>query len=861
MILHNNNVVRSGPFVLLTILLICALPAQAEALPTQAEGPVVADGVAYLTTGKVFCRTDGTREGTRCFDAGAQLSDPVTLHGKAYALAGYAGIVAFDGEHAPQHAVAFRGDGSWLPTSLISNGNHIFYLTRRFVVSDGFHLMRSDGTDAGTSLVQTLATTESEIMGSAGDFILLRARDTSRWKPFYNWDLWSSDGTSASPILAGETADRPVQLGGLMLFSTRSNKLWRTDGTQAGTYALHNKQWAYDVTVKGRYAYFTHEQQVWRTDGTNLHSLRKLDFPAVVTGPAGPRLCLLEKTQDTLVVWGADDTYGEPATLARIPSETRQEELSMAVTDRLAFFFAGANAQPELWRSDGTIAGTFRVATFRYGYHGLTALGDKVIFFANDGQHGSEPWVSDGTPAGTFMLANATRDAIVRGTVTDAATGLPLRDVIVESWFPDGLHYVRTDGDGRYMLEVAPGHHVYLRARTNKYVTSTADSLYVGPDKDVTLDFALEAGGRIAGRVVDSTGKPLPGMTVNVTVDSGWQQTLISGDTGRFLTDPLPAGKNWSVQAQQQRGHNDGIVTGAGVAAGETVETELTMKEFGRLRIRLLDAVTQGPARMTREGSATVHRTESNFVVAFANYEPGNPIAEVALPDGDYNIAAEPSAYRKRWYGGISCLDSYCYPPFDQRGTVVHCPGATTTTIDLVLDPRGSSVRGVVLDAESGARLSDVDIRVEAVDRGYYGTTTRTRNGSFETEPYLADGTVLVHAAPPLYSQHLPASAEVVLDFAKNPRPEVELRLERGGTLHGRVVDQDGKAIQFARIDIAGQYAFTDRTGGYTIAGIISGTYEVNVTRTGYDSARVDGVVVTKGAKTKVDLTMSPKSP
>ena len=100
-----------------------------------------------------------------------------------------------------------------------------------------------------------------------------------------------------------------------------------------------------------------------------------------------------------------------------------------------------------------------------------------------------------------------------------------------------------------------------------------------------------------------------------------------------------------------------------------------------------------------------------------------------------------------------------------------------------------------------------------------------------------------------------------MLDFAKNPRPEVELRLERGGTLHGRVVDQDGKAIQFARVDIAGQYAFTDRTGGYTIAGIIGGTYEVSVTRVGYESVRVDGVVMTKGAKTKVHLTMRPKSP
>ena len=64
---------------------------------------------------------------------------------------------------------------------------------------------------------------------------------------------------------------------------------------------------------------------------------------------------------------------------------------------------------PEFFRSDGTAAGTYRVADIVPGYQGsrpkgFTFLNGLVFFFADDGIHGSEPWVSDGTTAGTHLL-------------------------------------------------------------------------------------------------------------------------------------------------------------------------------------------------------------------------------------------------------------------------------------------------------------------------------------------------------------------------------------------------------------------------------------------------------------------------
>ena len=66
----------------------------------------------------------------------------------------------------------------------------------------------------------------------------------------------------------------------------------------------------------------------------------------------------------------------------------------------------------ELWRSDGTEAGTVMVKDIFPGSGGSTGVygldwvvfDGKIFFIANDGVHGDELWVSDGTEAGTELV-------------------------------------------------------------------------------------------------------------------------------------------------------------------------------------------------------------------------------------------------------------------------------------------------------------------------------------------------------------------------------------------------------------------------------------------------------------------------
>ncbi len=71
--------------------------------------------------------------------------------------------------------------------------------------------------------------------------------------------------------------------------------------------------------------------------------------------------------------------------------------------------YDGVNGS-ELWKSDGTAAGTVLVDILPGSYTsssnpgGLTAVGNTLYFRANDRVNGRELWKSDGTAAGTVLV-------------------------------------------------------------------------------------------------------------------------------------------------------------------------------------------------------------------------------------------------------------------------------------------------------------------------------------------------------------------------------------------------------------------------------------------------------------------------
>ena len=71
--------------------------------------------------------------------------------------------------------------------------------------------------------------------------------------------------------------------------------------------------------------------------------------------------------------------------------------------------YGGDDAGNELWKTDGTAAGTAMVKDINPGFYGsnpsnLTVSNGTLFFTANDQAHGSELWKSDGTTSGTVMV-------------------------------------------------------------------------------------------------------------------------------------------------------------------------------------------------------------------------------------------------------------------------------------------------------------------------------------------------------------------------------------------------------------------------------------------------------------------------
>ncbi len=249
-------------------------------------------------------------------------------------------------------------------------------------------------------------------------------------------NLWRTDGTSKGTIIVAPSHDFAAwfltAVGDRLFFSGQApgSDLWVTDGTDSGTLRLTDAGISplSSIAWQGR-LYFTADdgvtgRELWRSDGTPEGT------QLVVDHCSGPADCfwwdqwspwgrsVLQVLDDRLLVRPGQ---GGPSSLAVFNSDLGQiEPLVHEVSgprgglpqlgDAVLFEACTPSYEDcELWRSDGTAAGTFRVKDIQPGdassYPDLLGVADELAYFyAYDNALGSELWVTDGTAVGTRFV-------------------------------------------------------------------------------------------------------------------------------------------------------------------------------------------------------------------------------------------------------------------------------------------------------------------------------------------------------------------------------------------------------------------------------------------------------------------------
>jgi uncharacterized repeat protein (TIGR01451 family) len=263
-------------------------------------------------------------------------------------------------------------------------------------------LWESDGTPPGTSQIPG-AKTKCEYMMvcpslvNLNNFIYFYGGDQD-----HGYELWKTDGTLAGTMMIKDIQPGPessrivelLNLNGTLYFFANDGihgfELWKSDGTTNGTSLVKDINPGLDssadvyggspIVVIDKMLYFkaddgSHGYELWKSDGTEAHTQLVRD---IYPGQSGSYPAYLTNYDQELFFYADDGVHGR-----------------------------------ELWKSDGTTYGTTLVKDIRPGRQGkrsscwpcqLGPIHQGYLYFEASSETTLQLWRTDGTTAGTIYV-------------------------------------------------------------------------------------------------------------------------------------------------------------------------------------------------------------------------------------------------------------------------------------------------------------------------------------------------------------------------------------------------------------------------------------------------------------------------
>ncbi len=334
-----------------------------------------------------------------------------------------------------------------------------------YVFNDGIHgkeLWKSDGTATGTVLVKDINVGSGSTFGNdpregfgnnyavvINNILYFIANDGIN-----GWEIWKSDGTATGTVLlkdinsnsySSATPSYLTKVNSTLFFTaddnTNGRELWKSDGTTAGTILVKDINVGYGdafdlsslANVNG-ILYFvatngtTGYDALWKSDGTTVGTILVKDIDPAIAQYSYQKLDNLTNVNGVLYFSGYDNTNGRELWKSdgSTAGTTLVKDINVGIGDGIDVVYSSfvnvngtlflmANDGTtgfELWKSNGTSAGTVLIKDINSG-SSYASVGDNnfqvintstLLFTANDGINGMELWKSDGTSVGTVLV-------------------------------------------------------------------------------------------------------------------------------------------------------------------------------------------------------------------------------------------------------------------------------------------------------------------------------------------------------------------------------------------------------------------------------------------------------------------------
>lgn len=471
----------------------------------------------------------------------------------------------------------------------------------------------------------------------------------------------------------------------------------------------------------------------------------------------------------------------------------------------------------------------------------------------------------------------------------------------------DFLAQTESGADGAYRFEPPVQRNLMVRVDHLDWAMQSVGSVFLKHGQQRRIDFQLRPGLPLQGEVMDAGGNPLVGARVRVVDQSvramdpttAVERELVTDAAGRFSFTTLTPGYKSvtaSMEGYASAGRNGVIINQK--RAPETIV--LKLEEGHAIRGRVIDGNAQ-PIEGVLISAEPIRRGIEN--IANAVYQPvktddAGEFVYPGLRDGTYRLNAN-----KFGYGA-------------GRSTNART-GDEPVEIQLARNP---VVRGRVVDAETGEPVTRFRVLLGREDTLVFASSQQTQyfespTGEFEFENVSVKAPFYLFADAegfawsrsdliPLPGIDASAAAEArAMEVgrrgeggreAEAPRtPQrlppvadvegVEIRLERGARVRGRILDGDGKGIAGASVSLvprpssqseeaqifltmimrsmrtASLDARTDQNGEYLVENVQPGRFVVKASHRSFAAAETDVAtqVSGKGEMRMPDLTLT----